>query len=1055
MRLSRSAGLLFMSYLARILALIWLSVSLSSMSALAEPARNASSKAEVEFSFEVDGKAWDPGNELLSELKSRDSDELSHALIQILYQRANLNHITVDRHLRENRTVYKVTARKLPRIGEIAFRGLTAAQTQQARSNMRLRVGSPFVVEESERDRESIRLKMVERGYLKATVGRPEVMSTLSNELKVVFPVSLDRPCRVAEVRVEPDEGLFDYFSTPIELGSLCDRAVINEILDRQKARLLVDGFLSSELFLNQIIYSSDKETAVVRILYERGPKTRVEVVNRQSGVVSDVLSEFRESISPYDVLSVSEDELKGEVRKIFVRMGYASALVTGPTRVTDPNGDSVVRFYIQSGPVVVISETQFIGELPVTKKDALERLELQPGIFQGAVPFVEDALPRYKERLVTLLLDEGYADARVADPVVVYSADSRSVKLVFETNLGPRSILRELTILGKPRGFVLSSEFEEKIIQPGQPVNAGQLKLIEDEAQLELMNAGYAYATSRVESKSLSVASDVKSIKVVLDIEPGPLVRIGNIFADGDVFGKQERIVSESGLRPGDLFTPENLEAARLRLLKHDLFESILIEPLSSESLERRNSVLDVVIRTQAKKSYTLGLSPSYGTRNGYRFSVDYAKNNLTKDGLRFTSTFSVSQEKLQSSVLSNQRILGRKLTLGLAEPMLRLGGVVFPFDWNLLTGVEVSAQSLADRYFETSETGLAWRPSIFKRTWAFQFKIAHEWSKALGSSLQPLEALERPTIKIREFVLGLSVDSRNNVEWPTRGGTVDLTSSHARFGLYSDVQYDRYTADLGYFFPLWKRVSGAVNAGGVRISDVVNNQQKALTAPSSRRATLAGRSLVRGFPEASSAVTPGPLLWLNFQPPQQNPSLKCEPTLRPIGATNVLYAKSELRVRSPWLANNLGFAAFLDSGAAFFTGSELNSLQASLSDSGTDLDPGSQDTCALKSAKVLGDTPVSVDGLSFFKQYAENAYVSTGLGVRYIISTFASLNFDVGFPLSEPSENIKGGQCVDPSVADAFQQAPTCVRRYSASRLFGLFPLPGAYHIGIGANF
>ncbi|MEN9529319.1 MAG: hypothetical protein RI932_1192, partial [Pseudomonadota bacterium] len=852
-----------------------------------------------------------------------------------------------------------------------------------------------------------------------------------------------------------PDEGLFDYFSTPIELGSLCDRAVINEILERQKARLLVEGFLSSELTLSQIVYSADKETAVVKIQYLRGPKTRIEVVNRQTGAVSDVLSEFRESISPYDVLSLSEEELKGEVRKIFVRLGYASAAVSGPTRVTDPNGDSVVRFYLQSGPVVVISETQFIGELPVSKQQVLERLELQPGIFQGAIPFVEESLPRYRERLMSLLLDEGYADAKVAEPVVIYSADSRTVKLIFETTLGPRSILRELTILGKPPGFSLSTAFEEKIIQPGQPVNGGQLKLIEDEAQLELMNAGYAYASSSVESKSLSVATDVKTIRVTLDIEPGPLVRIGNIYSDGDVFGKQERIVSESGLRTGDLFTPENLEAARLRLLRHDLFESIVIEPLSAESLERRNPVLDIVIRTQAKKSYTLGLSPSYGTRNGYRFSVDYAKNNLTKDGLRFTSTFSVSQEKLQSSVLSNQRILGRKLTLGLAEPMLRLGNFVFPFDWNLLTGVEVSAQSLADRYFETSETGIAWRPTFFKRTWAFQTKIAHEWSKALGSSLLPLEALERPTIKIREFVVALSLDTRNNVEWPTRGGTVDLSSSHARFGLYSDVQYDRYSSDLGYFFPIWKRLSGALNAGGVRVSDVVNDQQKALTAPGSRRATLAGRSLVRGFPEASSAVTPGPLLWLNFQPPQQNPSLKCEPTLRPIGATNVLYAKSELRLRSPWLGNNLGFAAFLDSGAAFFTGAELNSLQASLSEGDSVLDPGSQDTCALKSAKVLGDTPVNVDGLSFFKQYAQNAYISTGFGVRYIISTFASLNFDVGFPLAEPSENIKGGRCVDPTAADAITEAPTCVRRYSASRLFGLFPLPGAYHIGIGANF
>jgi len=84
----------------------------------------------------------------------------------------------------------------------------------------------------------------------------------------------------------------------------------------------------------------------------------------------------------------------------------------------------------------------------------------------------------------------------------------------------------------------------------------------------------------------------------------------------------------------------------------------------------------------------------------------------------------------------------------------------------------------------------------------------------------LKPLEALDRPTVKIREFLLAASFDSRDNVEWPTNGLTFDVVSNHARFGLLSDVRYDRYSVDTGFFFPIYRRLSGAINLGGIKRS-------------------------------------------------------------------------------------------------------------------------------------------------------------------------------------------------------------------------------------------
>lgn len=1009
-------------------------------------------KTPVKFDFTVDGQNWIPSAAIYSEFSQLSEADFSNELIRVLSSKANLSNISINIQNDDKQRTVSVFANRLSRVGEVGFRGLTPSQVQQIRMGLKVKVGIPWVPEESERDRENIKSKLNERGYLSAVVGQPEVTTTLSGELKIVYPIELNTPCRIAEVVTEPDVSFFDYFTTPLELGSLCDTFAINEILERQRSGLLAEGYLSAELAMAKLVVSEDRLTARVTIKYLRGPRTRLELLNRQTGVVSDVFAEYRESVSAFDVLTFSDDELRGLVRRIFVKRGFSGAQVTGPSRLTDINGDLVLRFFLQTGPLVTISSVEFSGELPRDKQDILDSLGLSPGVFSGAIPFVEEELQRYRERLLEIFYEEGFANAVVADPIASYASDGRTVRLLFQTKSGIRSVLRDVSILGRPFDFSLTKSFEEGILQPGQPINAGRLKDLEGDVRLELMKAGYAYATADVRTKKLEPLGQIQPVRVIVDLDPGPLVRIGRVFADGDLFGKKDRIIRESGLVTGNVFSPEVLEAARMRLLKHDLFDSVVIEPLTIESIERREHSLDLIIRTQAKRSYTLGLSPSFGTRNGYRFSVDFAKNNLTRDGLRFTSVITLSQEKLQRSVLTNERILGRKLTLGLSEPMFRLGESVSPFDWSILSGFEVSAQSLSDRYFETVETGFSWRPKFLDRTWSLQAKLAHEWSKTIGTSRQTLEALDKPTVKIHEFVFGLSLDTRLNPEWPTGGGTIDFSSNHARFGLNSDVQFDRYSVDFGYFFPIWDRFSGAVSTGGLKVSDVLNARSEALTAPGSRRATLAGRSLVRGFPEASSSLTPGPLVWLNLNPPADNPELSCVPTLRTIGATNVLYAKSELRFRSPLFGDSLGFAGFLDSGAAFFTTSELAALKRRLSGAQGVLDQGSVDSCALNSAQVISDEAVDFKDLSVFRKYLKNSYISGGFSARYIISTFASLNFDIGFPLQEPYQQEK---CMAASEVAGVRQAPKCVIRRSTSTLFGVIPLPGAYHVGIGANF
>jgi hypothetical protein len=397
----------------------------------------------------------------------------------------------------------------------------------------------------------------------------------------------------------------------------------------------------------------------------------------------------------------------------------------------------------------------------------------------------------------------------------------------------------------------------------------------------------------------------------------------------------------------------------------------------------------------------------------------------------------------------------LGRKISVGVVEPLARVGQWVSPFDVSTVSGLEVASQALSNRFFETFEVGLSYKPYFWDVSWNFYGKFAHEWSKVIGSGLEPIEALDRPTLRIHEIVAGVSVDTRNNVEWPTSGSLIDLSSSHARFGLYSEVQYDRVGFDMSQYFPVYGRFSGAIGGGISRISNIVNEKRETVTAPGSRRNSLSGRAQVRGFPDGGAGL--GPLIWLDLRAPRANPDLNCSPLLRAIGATNVIYLKTEARYRSAWFDEMLGFALFMDSGTSYFTANEERAISSRLeafnASAAKDEDTASN-SCVIKGAKLVGNDAITIKDTSVVEQYLNRSYISSGAGVRIIIPNLASINIDWGFPLYDPAERRTGCQTLGEATTRG-GNAPECVKRREDDKLFGVLTVPGAFYVGVGASF
>ena len=993
------------------------------------------------------------------ELSGLSETAMSQNLIKELVRTGKFRDVVIRREALETGTAqgalterWIVATKPQRMIYSVSITGLGFLDEGQYRKRLSSKAGNVFLEDALDEDVATLTEALKQRGYPFAKVDNVQVRAIPSGAVVIEFAIEKGLVCRLSEIRTVGGEGFLQRVTLPIELGAVCNVPQLRKNLATEEERLRQSGYLEARVDIEGITYSRDQSSASLVVRYDRGPLTRIEAVDLATGAIKNDFVKADGGLSPFDLAHFGEEDILREVRSVYLADGYAQAKVTGPQIIDLKSGDRVQRFYVQKGPRIVVGLVEFSGDkLPLPRADALEAMNLSPGILSQSIPFDERRLSEFRDNLQALLLGAGYGDAQADLPSVSISRSGGTARLDFDIRLGKVYLLSEMSVQGLPDGFALERDILDDIVEVGQPLSLKSINDLREALRKQLIESGYYYAQVRENPVLQSETDREKRIQLVLEVDAGPMVHVRNVYLEGETYGKAERIKLVAMLKRGDVFSPSALELARRRVMKYELFSAVAIEAYDLSAIERRETELDVVIRTTGRRGYNLALSPGYGSRNGYRFGVEFVRNELNESGLRFNANAALSQDKEQLPIGDAPQQIGRQFTLGLTEPLFRFGHWVSPFDARILAGTEVSNISFETRVFETLEFSLRWRPVFFGQDFDFEWGLAREWSRTLSRSLEPLEVINNPSLQIHEIVLRGAYDSRDSVEWARKGMFHEVVSQHARFGLDSDVSYDRYTVSTNFYFPFLSRWSHAVAGGLITISDVLNKNRTTVTAPSSRRAALTGRASVRGFPEKGRSL--GPLIWLDLESRDStSSSAGCSNAVRSIGATNVAYAKYELRYRTAYLNNMLGLAWFVDSGAAFFSDGELATIRSRLDQeiaSTTDVSDG----CGLVKARVLQPANVGKKGSRTPSSYLRAAYVSSGLGLRFIIPNFAAISVDWGLPVQDP---VVGGSsdCTTISDAEASDQPPSCIKRDRQDQLFGTIPFPGAFYLGIGAT-
>ena len=569
----------------------------------------------------------------------------------------------------------------------------------------------------------------------------------------------------------------------------------------------------------------------------------------------------------------------------------------------------------LEPGEVPRIARIEFPGErgLSARRLRGVMRLRqsvwwkpLQPSGFYGT-----DFLERDLDRVVALLRDEGFIFARVEEAVVRYLARDR-VALEIRLDAGPRVRLSGISVRGAD-GRLGERLARATTLTRGTPLREVRLQADELRVLAECQEQGLALAAV---NREVRFSGD--SAQVVLWVDPGPRVRVGEVRVTGVERTRAEFVAREVGIHAGELLRRSKMISAQERLFDLGLFRTVRILPVYADSViaaaGRADSLLaarpgnpglasagadsvlrardvtelaaDLEIAVAEKRPGWVAFGGGVSSEEEVRVVGEWGYRNLfgRAHGLLLRGLVSYALEDDQGRALGRAR--ERRFEVNYTQPSV----FGWPFRW------QVNPYYRFEREPTFGEDIFGLLLGGHRMIGRFERLVASLENKWISTGDSTAGRSEYQT---RFLALSFIDDRRDFPLDPRRGRLLQGRVEYAGGFLGGASSFTRWVASASFYVPLGRRFTWAWRGRGGHIAlagggvGVAGEPRELLRVPFDERFRAGGGTTVRGYPEKSL----GPYTADG----------------QPLGGLALLVLNTEMRFSLFW---QLGAAIFLDAG-------------------------------------------------------------------------------------------------------------------------------------------
>jgi outer membrane protein insertion porin family len=467
---------------------------------------------------------------------------------------------------------------------------------------------------------------------------------------------------------------------------------------------------------------------------------------------------------------------------------GYFEVQIT-PDIERFADGDVKVVFTIDEGRQMKIERIRVSGNQGLTDgqiKDAMETQERQYYILRGTVQ--RQRLENDIDRILQLYNDHGYIHARVESHDVAVDREKARVTIHITVVEGAQHRVSTVALTGVT--LLPESEVRRQVkLKPGDVFSRAQLR--DSVRAIEELYSNIGRASVDINPRIEPLPEN--RIAVTLEVGEGPTVYVERINIAGNVRSQDKILRRELQMAEGDIFTLRKLQRSRQRLVNLGYFERV--EVTTAPGADRTKIVVNVDVTERPTGLFSIG--GGYSSQDSFLGTIDLSQNNFLGRGWQLAL-------RLRGGANTQQGILS------FTEPWL--------FDRPLAAGFDLFNVRRQFIEYDYDSLGGGVRLSHpFEEYWRWNaaYRLSRDEITNIEADLNSALESERG-VRVTSLVQGaVTRDSRDNIQMPSRGGTLSLVTDVA--GLGGDSQFVKTVASATHFQPIWfgHILSGRLEAG------------------------------------------------------------------------------------------------------------------------------------------------------------------------------------------------------------------------------------------------
>ena len=501
---------------------------------------------------------------------------------------------------------------------------------------------------------------------------------------------------------------------------------------------------------------------------------------------------ELRDQLTTKLYAIVDENAIADDIQMIerqYAQKGYYLAQITHTLRQQGAN-EIVLVFNIVEHREVKVGAISVLGNQRFSDRELIEKFVMRPTTriptFKGVVNFQEELLRRDLAFLTVFYRDHGFAEVKIAQPLLMLSRDRHLMDITYRVEEGAQYHVGSIAISGDPLPNI--EQVRAKLrLQKGKLFRFSHFRQDIEMLVDSCGDLGHAYADVNPRTR---LDREQRLVHIDYDLTKGEKVYIGKIQIIGNTKTRDNVIRREFEIYDSELYSGTKLTRSKANVERLGFFEAVQISRArDKENQDLLNLKVKVKERSTGQLQAALIFTPGSGSgRSGWAGQGRYDEKN--QSGRGWSTNLTGKWDGRRNYTLS----------LGFTNPRLN------DSHWSLGTSAFYTQESrrYASREFiEESRKGgtLTLGRRLFEHvyasaTWKLQ-------KTALHSDTFVLQRFREEGIA-SSLALSLSRNAVNDYLEPSDGSIISLSQIVSGGPLLGDKKFMETSLDAAYYYPV-----------------------------------------------------------------------------------------------------------------------------------------------------------------------------------------------------------------------------------------------------------